>query len=61
MSETSIDNFDERTEELMIAQESAQMAGELGKVNRLEGELRKLFERRYGTAPAVGTAGGPTA
>ncbi len=61
MSDIGDDSFDEKTDDLMTQQELAQVEGNLGKVNRLERELRARFVRRYGTGPAVGSSGGPTA
>lgn len=55
------DNFDEQTDALMTEQEQAQTEGNLGKVDRLEREIRARFVRKYGTGAAVGSSGGPTA
>ncbi len=54
-------DFDEKTDELMTQQEQAQVEGNLGKVNRLEREIRARFVKRYGTGAAIGSSGGPTA
>ena len=60
MSEIDADNFDERADALVAEEEQARAAGNLGKANRLEREIRALFVRRFGTGPAVGSSGGPT-
>ncbi len=60
MSETAADNFDETTDDLMTQEEQARSEGNLGKASRLQREIRALFVKRYGTAPAVGSSGGPT-
>ena len=61
MSEIDAENFDEKAEDLMSEEAAARAAGNLGKSKRLEREIRALFVRRYGTGPAVGSSGGPTA
>ena len=61
MHEIDADNFDERADNLMNEEAQARAAGNLGKASRLEREIRALFVKRYGTGPAVGSSGGPTA
>ena len=53
-------DFDEKTDDLMTQQEQAQVEGNLGKVDRLEREIRARFVKRYGTGAVVGSSGGPT-
>ena len=61
MNETDADSFGEQTDALMTEQEQAQAEGNVGKVDRLERQIRARFVRRYGTDPAIGSSGGPTA
>ena len=53
--------FDEQTEALMSEQEEAGLQGNFAKRDRIERDLRALFVKRYGTGPAIGSSGGPTA
>ena len=57
MSEINTDDFDEKTETLMNEEAEARAAGNLGKSNRLQREIRALFVRRYGKEPIVGSGG----
>ena len=61
MADISPEAFDEQTDALMTEQEQAQVEGNIAKANRIERELRAMFVRKYGTGPAVGSSGGPTA
>jgi hypothetical protein len=61
MNEIDANNFDEQTETLMTESEEAAQQGNLAKRDRIEKQLRALFVRRYGTGPAIGSSGGPTA
>ena len=60
MNEINADGFDEKVEILMDESEQAAVAGNLNKRDRIEREIRALFVKRHGTAPAVGSSGGPT-
>ena len=60
MSETNVGGFDEKVETLMNESEQAGDAGNLAKRDRLEGEIRALFVKKYGTGAIVGSSGGPT-
>ena len=55
------DTFDEKADELLTEQDQALQEGNIAKANRLEREIRAMFVRRHGTAPAIGSSGGPTA
>ena len=57
MSEIDAENFDEKTEALMVEAAEARLEGNLGKSNRLEREIRALFVRRFGSEPIVGSGG----
>ncbi len=61
MDENDAVDFDEQTETLMTESEEAALAGNIAKRDRIEKQLRALFVKRYGTGPAVGSSGGPTA
>ena len=55
------DTFNERADDLMTEEVQARARGNLGKSKRLQREIRALFVRQYGTEPAIGSSGGPTA
>ena len=61
MNEIDADSFDEKTTELMNQQDQATAAHDDAKAQRIERQLRQMFVRRYGTGPAIGSSGGPTA
>ena len=61
MTESDSVDFDELSETLFAEQEEATHNGNIAKAQRIEKQIRSMFVKRYGTGPAVGSSGGPTA